>query len=176
MQNFHRKILVIKIKLNLVMIIRKAIIEDLDKLTKIFIEFKEEIKKFEQEKFKVFKDKKKPYEIIKNSVKKKITNEKNLFLVAYEEDEIIGFMYGFIREFNHLVYESFTYGEIAHVWVKEKFRKNGISSALKDKLFGWFKINNCKYAKLYLLEKNPAIGIYENWGFEPALKIMKKKL
>ncbi|MCK4730500.1 MAG: GNAT family N-acetyltransferase [Candidatus Aenigmarchaeota archaeon] len=158
------------------MIIKKASIEELDKLTKILIEFKEEVKEFEQEEFRVLKNKKKPYEIIKNSVEKKITNEKSLFLVAYEKDEIVGFMDGILREFNHLVYEPFTYGEIMHIWVKEEFRKNGISSALKDKLFKWFKTNNCKYVKLYLLDKNPALGIYEKWGFEPVMKIMKKKL
>ncbi len=158
------------------MIIRKASIEELDKLTKILIKFKEEVREFEQENFRAFKNKKKPYEIIKNSVEKKIANEKGLFLVACEEDEIIGFIYGFIREFNHLVYEAFTYGEIAHIWVKEEFRRNRISSALKNKLFEWFKTNNCKYIQLQVLDNNPSLGIYEKWGFEPVLKIMKKKL
>ncbi len=158
------------------MIIKKASLEELDKLTKILIEFKEEIKVLEQEKFRVFKNKKKPYELIKNSVEKKIKNEKNLILIAYEDDEIIGFIIGIIKEFNHLVYEPFTYGELMTLWVKEEFRKNGISSALRDELFEWFKTNNCKYVQLQVLDKNPALGIYEKWGFEPVLKIMKKKL
>ncbi len=158
------------------MIIKKASIEELDKLTKILIKFKEAVKEFEQEKFRVLKNKKKPYEVIKNSVEKKITNEKGLFLIAYEKDEIIGFINGILREFNHLIYEPFIYGEIAQIWVKEEFRKNGISSALRDELFEWFKTNNCKYVKLEVLDNNPALRIYEKWGFEPVLKIMKKKL
>ncbi len=158
------------------MIIKKASIEELDKLTKILIEFKENVKEFEQEEFRVFKNKKKPYETIKNSVEKKITNEKNLILIAYEEKEIVGFMTGILREFNHLVYEPFTYGEIMNLWVKEEFRKNGISSELRDELFKWFKVNECKYIRLQMLDSNPALGIYEKWGFEPVLKIMKKKL
>ncbi|MBW6451985.1 MAG: GNAT family N-acetyltransferase [DPANN group archaeon] len=152
--------------------IRKATENDVNKLIKIIINLKTELSQFKsKEEQKIMKETKTNDEI-KENIKSLIS--KKHFLVACENTEIIGYVYGNIKELKHIIYKPIKYGTLNYLWVKKEFRKNKISSKLKNELLKWFKKNNCKYIDLLVLNENPAQNIYEKWGFKKYLIKMRK--
>ncbi|MFT4250058.1 MAG: N-acetyltransferase family protein [Candidatus Woesearchaeota archaeon] len=156
--------------------IRVANKNDLDKLTNIFIDFKEELTAYEPEDIKVFRRNKKPFSLIKQAVSKKITDTKGMFLLAEEGNQVIGFGFATLKENDHVVFKTVRYGFINNMWVHKSYRGEGIASKIKNELFSWFKKNNCGYVELSVLDTNPAKKMYEKWGFEVTLTSMKKVL
>ncbi len=154
--------------------IRKATLSDLDDLIKLLVLFKRDLTNYVPDDLKVFRKKEKPISLIRESVKEELENKKGLFLVIEEKKELIGFGYGTINEYVHMLFEPVRHGMLNHIWIKENFRGKGFSSMLKDRLFDWFVDNDCKYVKLLVLDINPAKEIYENWGFELYLDSMIK--
>ncbi|MEA3515380.1 MAG: GNAT family N-acetyltransferase [Nanoarchaeota archaeon] len=154
--------------------IRKVNNNDLEQLTQLIIEFKEGLTDFEPEDLKVFRRKIKSSDLIKKSVKEEIDNPNGLFLVAEDENKLVGFIFGTIRENTHMVYDTVKFGMLNHIWITNNYRGRGLASKFKDNLFQWFKDNNCKYIKLLVLDANPTKHIYEKWGFEIVLDSMVK--
>lgn len=154
------------------MIIRQANLNDLKSVTNSFIEFKEELIRFRPKYQESLR--KKSFSSIQSFVKMEIENKDGLFLIAEDKGELAGFAYGTIQEYQHAVFEGIIYGKLNHIWVKSNYRKNGLSLKFKEQLFNWFQKNNCKYIEIIVLENNPAKEIYEKWGFETALGIMRK--
>jgi len=156
--------------------IRKATARDMDEITGLLIEFKEELTDFEPEDLKIFRKKEKSLNLIKKSVKKEVENKNGRLLVADDNGKIIGFAYGTILDYNHMVFRTLRYGKLNHLWVRNKYRKKGISSTLKEDMFSWFKQKKCKYIELLVLDGNHAKDIYKKWGFEVVLDTMRKRI
>ena len=117
--------------------IRKANNNDLEQLIQLMIEFKDGLTDFEPEDLKVFRRKIKSIDLIKKSVKEEIDNPNGLFLVAEDENKLVGFAVGTTRENIHLVYDTVKSGMLNHIWITNNYRGRGLASKFKDNLVQW---------------------------------------
>ena len=70
--------------------------------------------------------------------------KKNFFLIAIENDEILGFVDAEVKN-RAKFYEIKKEGHINLLFVKENQRKKGIGNLLIEKIFGEFKKQNIKF-------------------------------
>lgn len=93
----------------------------------------------------------------KQSLEEELNNETSLFLVAKEENEVIGYI-GM-----SIVIDE---GYIFNVAVRENHRNKGVATALINELVTYGKKNNFSFITLEVRESNlPAISIYSKFGF-----------
>lgn len=93
----------------------------------------------------------------KQSLEEELNNETSLFLVAKEENEVIGYI-----GMNIVIDE----GYIFNVAVREKYRNKGVATALINELVTYGKKNNFSFITLEVRESNlPAISLYSKFGF-----------
>ena len=93
----------------------------------------------------------------KQSLEEELNNETSLFLVAKEENEVIGYI-GM-----SIVIDE---GYIFNVAVREKYRNKGVATALINELVTYGKKNNFSFISLEVRESNlPAISLYSKFGF-----------
>lgn len=93
----------------------------------------------------------------KQSLEEELNNETSLFLVAKEENEVIGYI-GM-----SIVIDE---GYIFNVAVREKYRNKGVATALINELITYGKKNNFSFITLEVRESNlPAISLYSKFGF-----------
>ena len=93
----------------------------------------------------------------KQSLEEELNNETSLFLVAKEENEVIGYI-GM-----SIVIDE---GYIFNVAVRESYRKKGVATALINELVTYGKKNNFSFITLEVRESNlPAISLYSKFGF-----------
>lgn len=59
--------------------------------------------------------------------------------------------------------------------VNKNFHKRGIATKLHLELKKWFITKNCNFIRLEVSKNNPAIKLYEKWGFEcDHIKMLQK--
>ena len=93
----------------------------------------------------------------KQSIEEELNNETSLFLVAKEENEVIGYI-GM-----SIVIDE---GYIFNVAVRESYRNKGVATALINELVTYGKKNNFSFITLEVRESNlPAISLYSKFGF-----------
>ena len=93
----------------------------------------------------------------KQSLEEELNNETSLFLVAKEENEVIGYI-GM-----SIVIDE---GYIFNVAVRESYRNKGVATALINELVIYGKKNNFSFITLEVRESNlPAISLYSKFGF-----------
>lgn len=93
----------------------------------------------------------------KHSLEEELNNETSLFLVAKEENEVIGYI-GM-----SIVIDE---GYIFNVAVRENHRNKGVATALINELVTYGKKNNFSFITLEVRESNlPAISLYSKFGF-----------
>lgn len=93
----------------------------------------------------------------KQSLEEELNNETSLFLVAKEENEVIGYI-GM-----SIVIDE---GYIFNVAVRESYRNKGVATSLINELVTYGKKNNFNFITLEVRESNfPAISLYSKFGF-----------
>ena len=93
----------------------------------------------------------------RQSLEEELNNETSLFLVAKEENEVIGYI-GM-----SIVIDE---GYIFNVAVRESYRNKGVATALINELVTYGKKNNFSFITLEVRESNlPAISLYSKFGF-----------
>lgn len=93
----------------------------------------------------------------RQSLESELNNETSLFLVAKEENEVIGYI-GM-----SIVIDE---GYIFNVAVRESYRNKGVATALINELVTYGKKNNFSFITLEVRESNlPAISLYSKFGF-----------
>ncbi|MGN1434084.1 MAG: ribosomal protein S18-alanine N-acetyltransferase [Ruminococcus sp.] len=93
----------------------------------------------------------------RHSLENELNNETSLFLVAKEENEVIGYI-GM-----SIVIDE---GYIFNVAVRESYRKKGVATALINELVTYGKKNSFSFITLEVRESNlPAISLYSKFGF-----------
>lgn len=93
----------------------------------------------------------------RQSLEDELNNETSLFLVAKEENEVIGYI-GM-----SIVIDE---GYIFNVAVRESYRNKGVATALINELVTYGKKNNFSFITLEVRESNlPAISLYSKFGF-----------
>lgn len=96
----------------------------------------------------------------RQSLENELNNETSLFLVAKEENKVIGYI-GM-----SIVIDE---GYIFNVAVREKYRNKGVATALINELVTCGKKNSFSFITLEVRESNlPAISLYSKFGFVKA--------
>lgn len=93
----------------------------------------------------------------RQSLEEELDNETSIFLVAKEENEVIGYI-GM-----SIVIDE---GYIFNVAVRESYRNKGVATALINELVTYGKKNNFSFITLEVRKSNlPAISLYSKFGF-----------
>lgn len=149
--------------------IRKAKIEDYDKIIELYKELYDAEKIFDKNLSSTYNVSEKQ----KEEIQKRIKSRKEIFLVAEEDDKIIGLIDGYIIDNSNHIEKV---GYLDHLCVNKKYRKLRIGENLIQEFSNKMKNKNVTYLKLNAFEKNlPAIALYEKLGFEEySIYYMKK--
>lgn len=142
------------------MIIKKAKIKDYEQIVDLYKQLYDAEKGFDNNLIEIYKV---PDEQ-KLKIQKRIRSRKNIFLVAEEDNKIIGLIDGFIID---SIYHKEKVGYLDHLCVDINYRKQGVSMNLIEKFSEIMKSKNVAYLKLNAFENNiPAINLYKKLGFE----------
>lgn len=97
----------------------------------------------------------------KNNIKNFLESENMLYLVAYYENELVGFITCNYRDFKRVRHvSSFVIGVLSKFW------GIGISQDLLDKTILWCNSKNIKRLELEVVEENlRAVNFYKKNGF-----------
>lgn len=112
--------------------------------------------------------------VVKNFYQNKL-NKDNCIAIAYnEEDEILGYIYGYIE--NYDVYME-PVACIDAIYIEEKYRQNHIATKLVDYFIKWAKDNNGGETEINVLTNNVnAFEVYEHLGFKTVKCTMKRNI
>ena len=118
------------------------------------------LKKIDQEtKFMMFEPDERQFD--KNLIARYLSNKDDLFVGAFSEHEIVGFLSakrGSFRRIRHSAYIV--------IGIRQGFQRQGTGSKLFDKLDEWARKNQLKRLELTVEVSNtPAINLYEKQGF-----------
>ena len=128
--------------------IRKAENQDLDFVYKAICELENEVLDFEV------------FEMIFNE---NISNSKNLYLIAENEIEGLGFI-SFHTQ--NLLHHCGLVGEIQEFFIHQKYRGEGIGRLLISEILNFAEKNNLKSIEVTTNKKRVEnVAIYENLGF-----------
>lgn len=157
--------------------IRKATLKDVPVLVELWKEFEDEYDEMISKKDPSSKEllKKKPNikAISRKSFRKTISKTGFVF-IAEVDKKAVGYLEGTIKKPAIFINRI---GSIWDLFVKEEFRKQGISSMLKDKAMSLFRKKGVKFSEIHVNLYNPeAHSIYKKWGFFDTGTMMLKKL
>jgi len=104
-----------------------------------------------------------------------ITNQNNCLLVAEIDNELVGYLYGFIQDNGDSCIEPIAY--IDAMFIEEEERCNGIATALIQKFKCWVLDKKVRYIELKVCTNNSnAISLYKKNGFNDLKTIMRVEL
>jgi len=154
------------------LIIRKAKLKDITQTAKLAYKLNDHHAKFDRY-YTLNKD---ALSHFKTFHKRNIYSKKSLFLVAEYENKIIGYVIGKMEE-RPPIFKEKDIGFVMAMYVKEKFRRQGIAKMFLDKLLSWFKKNKITNIELHVHPKNdPGIKAWEKSGFKTFLFHQRVKL
>ena len=156
------------------LIIRKANIEDYDRINELF---------WQSDNYHYYNE---PYIYIKTDeacrsseyIESLINDESNIFLILENENEIIGFLYAYEETKGKLPFhKKRKYIVIDNIVVDENYRNKGYGEKLLDHIIEYAKKGNYNDIMLYVycFNKN-AIKLYEKKGFKTITQDMILKL
>ena len=116
----------------------------------------------------------KNYEV-KNFYEKYIDNKDSCILVAKANNQILGYVYGFIQN-NGQVFNT-KKAQLDAIFVKKECRGNGIAKSLIQELTKWANKEGATYIELSVCKENEkARNLYTNNGFQEEKLILRKKI
>ena len=134
--------------MNLNLKIRKTETQDLDFIYKSICELENEVLDFE---------------VFKEIFHENIINPKNLYLIAENENESLGFVSFHTQK---LLHHCGLVGEIQEFFIHQKYRGKGIGRQLIEKILEYADQNNLKSIEVTTNRKRVEnVLIYENLGF-----------
>ncbi len=112
--------------------------------------------------------------IVENFYEKRL-DDNNCIAIAYnEENEALGFLYGYIQKYN-ANYNAI--GFIDAIYIEEKYRKNYIATKLIEYFKKWAIENGSKEMELNVLSDNEiAFETYKHLGFKINKYTMNQKI
>lgn len=151
-------------------IIRKAKKSDFDSILKLAKQLWDTEKVF----FSNLKDDYFADEQAKSLLLKNILKRKNHFLVAEENNKIIGYIYGYVSRAD--LYKK-KVGYIDQIVVDEEYRRQGICNKLMNSFTEIMKKYGCGYIELNAFKQNiPAVECYKKYGFKEYSVFYMKEL
>ncbi len=134
--------------MNLKVKIRKLECQDLDFVYKSICELENEVFDFE---------------VFKAILNENVSNPKNLYLIAEDENESIGFI-SFHTQ--NLLHHCGLVGEIQEFFIDKNHRGKGVGRKLIDEILKYAEENNLKSIEVTTNKKRTEnVAIYENLGF-----------
>lgn len=104
-----------------------------------------------------------------------ILDDNNCILIAENENDIIGYLYGYLVDIGDAYLNSKAW--IEAMFVECKYRNAGVGSLLIDSFKAWSKSKNVKYIELKVCNGNKnAIYLYDKKGFKNIKSIMTMDL
>lgn len=151
-------------------IIRKAKKSDFDSILKLAKQLWDTEKVF----FSNLKDDYFADEQAKSLLLNNILKRKSHFLVAEENNKIIGYIYGYVSRAD--LYKK-KVGYIDQIVVDEEYRRQGICNKLMNSFTEIMKKYGCGYIELNAFKQNiPAVECYKKYGFKEYSVFYMKKL
>ena len=148
--------------------IRKARIEDIDVLNKLF----QKLLEYERENY---DDNIKEDLNINSYFNNKINKEDDIILVAEENNEIIGYIYSNVDSDNKIKKEL--EANISSLYIIDEYRNKKIGTMLIDKTINLLKEKNVKYVYIENLKDNEcAKYLYQKLGFKVFRENRRKEL
>jgi len=156
--------------------IREALIEDIPKMVKLWVE----LMNYHKDHHMVFIAKDNVEDLIGEDMMNRIENTKTRYFLAENEKDLCGFISCSFR----IVQELMVYnrrGYIAETVVSEKYRGQGIGKLLFERAQRWFEEEDADHIELQVsLKNNGAMNFWGNQGFEGStqhmVKFLKKKI
>lgn len=151
-------------------IIRKAKKSDFDSILKLAKQLWDTEKVF----FSNLKDDYFADEQAKSLLLNNILKRKSHFLVAEENNKIIGYIYGYVSRAD--LYKK-KVGYIDQIVVDEEYRRQGICNKLMNSFTEIMKKYGCGYIELNAFKQNiPAVECYKKYGFKEYSVFYMKEL
>lgn len=151
--------------------IAKAKVEDLDQIIQLFNEYDKEIEKyFPKNHLKLLQKLNTEHgdnPRRRKSVTQGIVDKKQLFLVAKENEKVIGCVVGWIEPFNNV-------GKFDQLIFSKQSKNKEILKQLYKELEKWFKAKKCLYVVADVVTKNPRKKLYQEFGFDSVVEEMRK--
>lgn len=115
-------------------------------------------------------------ESAKQELVREFREKNSLYLVAETDNKIVGYVRGSILENKGPFFKTTKIGYLNALAVLKNFTGKGIVLKLNQAIEKWFKEEKCNQIHLDVFENNPAIQIYEKWGYKTFNRKMARKL
>ena len=108
-------------------------------------------------------------------IKRQLTGEDGIVLVAMCDEEVIGFLGGRIRQEERET-ERETVGGLQGIFVLPAFRRKRVGTRLIDRFLEWCELQNLAKSTVAVAPANDAaIALYERMGFEASTLILERR-
>ncbi|MFA7421870.1 MAG: GNAT family N-acetyltransferase [Melioribacteraceae bacterium] len=148
----------------------KATKQDLDQICQLFNEYDKDIEKhFPKNHLKLLQKLHTQHgdnPQRRKNVMQAMVDKKQLFLVAKEDEKIVGCVIGWI--------ESNYVGKFDQLILSSQSKKKEILNQLYNELEKWFKVKKCLYVIVNVVTNNPRKKLYKTLGFDSVLEEMRK--
>ena len=109
-----------------------------------------------------------------NSLLVDIANQNNILLIAKENEEVLGFLFGYIEKNNKNIQEV---AHLSFIYVKNKYRNNKIATKLIDEFISFIKKENIEIIEVKCYKNNEiANKLYIKYGFDILWSNYRKKI
>ncbi|NQU79605.1 GNAT family N-acetyltransferase [Candidatus Woesearchaeota archaeon] len=105
-----------------------------------------------------------------------IIDRKKRYIIAEIDKEIVGYALGCIPSTKDNFFVLPKTGYFNSLVVRKKYRGEGIASNLHAAMLKWFKEKKCSSVSIEVFVTNPAVNMYERWGYKGVVQKMNKKL
>ena len=147
-------------------VIQKAKIEDTKKANEFLTRLIHDEKKYDSN----INDK-----FIVESLYENICLDENIcLLVAKNEDEIVGYLFGFVNHKDNTYIDKIA--KLEAMFVDENIRGKKIGTLLISEFKKWAKSKDCRFIELSVCNNNSAINLYKKEGFISIKTIMSLDL
>lgn len=145
------------------MLIRNAKRSDLEELVKLSVSFQRHM---EASNPRVWRITEEGQAHLREETEQMLTNKDGRMIVAVKDGILAGFAYGEV--FHRTTYTPNNIGRILRIYVREKFRRQGIGRRLVVELCRFFSSKNVEEVTLnYIIGNKEAEGFWGVLGFEP---------
>ena len=160
-------------------IIRKAGLKDIPiivKLWKEFLKYHDELLMKRNPKLNPYLVKKKTAtNSFRKFIKRNIRSKNAVLYIAEVGEKPAGYCLVYIKN-NIPIFKLEKIGHISDLFVKQEYRKQGISSKFKNEAIKWLKKKRIKHISLQVYKDNDfAHSIYGKWGFDDYHIEMRRK-
>ncbi|KKR34163.1 MAG: GCN5-related N-acetyltransferase [Candidatus Gottesmanbacteria bacterium GW2011_GWA2_41_12] len=150
--------------------IRKAELSDIPELTTLGEKLIRYHEKLDRDYYQIKQEFHRYYETF---LKEQLVNQHVYFLIAEENNRIIGFNISYLKPlFSWFVIS--TVGHISFIYVDDNFRGKKVGKKLIEQTVSWFREKGVKYIETFVDENNfPGKNAWKSYGFKEFKKYLR---